>query len=148
MNHANADDRFGIRPRYSRDSIDCVRRFGGNSESLLHALARIAAGRKDSQCVIAGNGAVQSRSGGALNEGFAPFAICCSLNLGHPSYGATSRHRGFAARSFSIKNRANLPWNALDLRKIAGLCCIQLKLQFSPKTDITLVSTTRVPGQA
>lgn len=44
-----------------------------------------------------------------------------------------SGNGGFTARSFSIKNHANLPWNALDLGKITGLCCIQLKLQLSPK---------------
>lgn len=68
--------------------------------------------------------------------GRSAFVHCCPLNPGHSRNGAASWILKITARSFSIKNHENSPWNALDHRKIWGLSFIQLKLQLSPKPTL------------
>jgi len=61
-------------------------------------------------------GGVKNSTGNAMKR--AIFMVCLSPILGLPGQVTFSNRRGLIARSFSINNEANSPWNALDPSEI------------------------------
>jgi hypothetical protein len=110
-----------------------MRRFDRNSRSLLSTLAGFLANRKNCLRAAAGDNGVRNVNNRLAKEGQASLIHHSFLDIQFQSQSTASTRSGSIPRSFSIKNHANSPWNALDLHKILGLCCIQLKLQFSRK---------------
>jgi hypothetical protein len=133
MKNANAGGHLEIRPHDWCDSFDCMHWFARNSERHICTLDRILSDREKCLFMIVDINVMKDRCKCPTNEGLRTFLNCCPLNLMNLTDTANSTRLGFTPRSFSIKNHANSPWNALDPHKIAGLCCNQLKLQLSPR---------------
>jgi hypothetical protein len=135
MNFEIAVDSFRPMPTDRHASGARADRFVRKYGALFCALPRKLADWKDRNREI-GNGTSWKVNNRALEGENASLSSCFSPRVGPQNENSALHARDFILHSFSIKNHENSPWNALDLCKIAGLCCIQLKLQLWTKRTL------------